>query len=162
MLNGLSVIPLRDHPDAISALVRGFEAEWPDWYGPRGRGSAAADLAAFANPAGALPTAVVALDAHGTPVGTAALKASWTTEFAHLTPWASAGWVRPGQRRQGIGAMLLHGLEVEARRLRYSYLFCATATAVTLLEREGWARHAQTVHDSGTLQIFQRTLRTPF
>lgn len=150
--------PLRDCPGAISALAAAFEAEWPDWYGPGGRGDAAADLAAYANPQGVLPVGVVALDASDKPVGIAALKSVFAPEFAHLTPWASAGWVRPDLRRRGLGAMLLRALEAEGRRLGFSHLHCATVTAVTLLEREGWTAHAQTVHDGGFIGIFQRKL----
>ncbi len=158
MLPGFSVVPLRDHPQAVAALVGGFEAEWPDWYGPGRQGSAAADLSAFANPDGALPVGIVALDPSGRPVGTAALKAGWRPEFAHLGPWASAGWVRPGLRRQGLGALLLVALEGEARRLGYSRLYCATATANSLLERQGWTAHTQTVHEGSLIEIFQRAL----
>jgi GNAT superfamily N-acetyltransferase len=158
MADDIRIHPLRDCPDAVSALARAFEAEWPDWYGPGGPGDAAADLAAYANSEGALPVGVVALDSGGAPIGTAALKAVFTPELAHLTPWASAGWVRPDLRRRGLGAVLLGALEDEGRRLGFTHLYCATATAVTLLEREGWTQQAQTVHDGGLIGIFQRTL----
>ena len=158
MADCILIRPLRDCPEAIPRLVAAFEAEWPDWYGPPGPGDAAADLAAFANPDGALPVGVVALDASGQPLGTAALKAEFRPEFAHLTPWASAGWVRPDLRRHGLGALLLRALEAEARRLGHARLYCATATAITLLEREGWTEQAQTVHDGHDIRIFQRTL----
>lgn len=154
----VSIRPLRDCPGAAGPLAAAFEAEWPNWYGPGGQGDAAADLAAYANPEGALPVGVVALSADGEAIGVAALKAAFTADFAHLTPWASAGWVRPDLRRGGLGALMLRALEVEARRLGHAHLYCATATAVTLLEREGWTAHAQTVHDGGVIGIFQRTL----
>jgi GNAT superfamily N-acetyltransferase len=150
--------PLRYCADAAAPLAAALEREWPDWYGPGGEGDAAADIAAFANPEGALPVGVVALGPDGDPVGIAALKAAFTPEFADLTPWASAGWVRPDLRRGGLGALLLHALEAEGRRLGYTHLYCATTTAVTLLEREGWTAHAQTVHDGGLIGIFQRKL----
>lgn len=158
MLPDLTIRLLRDCPEALAPLAAAFRSEWPDWYGPGGPGDAAADLAAFANPEGALPVGLVALDAAGEPLGTAALKAAFTPEFAHLTPWASAGWVRPDLRRHGLGALLVRALEGEARRLGHTHLYCATATAITLLEREGWTDHAQTVHDGHLIRIFQRAL----
>jgi GNAT superfamily N-acetyltransferase len=158
MLSDVTIRPLRNHPDAAAPLAAAFEQEWPDWYGPGGQGHAAADLADYANPDGALPVGVVALSPGGDPIGVAALKAAFTPEFAHLTPWASAGWVRPDLRRGGLGALLLRALEAEGRRLGHAHLYCATATAVTLLEREGWTAHAQTVHDGGLIGIFQREL----
>lgn len=158
MLPDLTIRPLRDCPEALARLAAAFRAEWPDWYGPGGPGDAASDLAAFANPEGALPVGLVALDPAGTPLGTAALKATFTPEFAQLTPWASAGWVRPDLRRHGLGAPLVRALEGEARRLGHTHLYSATATAITLLEREGWTDHAQTVHDGHLIRIFQRAL----
>jgi GNAT superfamily N-acetyltransferase len=154
----ISIRPLRDCPAAIDPLAAAFEREWPDWYRPGGQGDAAADLAAYANPDGALPVGVVAFDAIGAPLGTAALKAAFAPEFAHLTPWASAGWVTPSQRRHGLGAQLLRALEAEARRLGFAHIYCATSTAITLLQREGWTPHAQTVHDGHEIRIFQRAL----
>ncbi|WP_291200462.1 GNAT family N-acetyltransferase [Hyphomonas sp.] len=158
MLPDLTIHPLRDCAEALAPLAIAFRSEWPNWYGPGGPGDAGADLAAFANPQGVLPVGLVALDAHGVPLGTATLKAAWTPEFAHLTPWASAGWVRPDLRRHGLGALLVRALAGEARRLGHSHLYCATATAITLLEREGWTDHAQTVHDGHIIRVFQRAL----
>ena len=71
MLPDLTIRPLRDCPEALARLAAAFRAEWPDWYGPGGPGDAASDLAAFANPEGALPVGLVALDPAGTPLGTA-------------------------------------------------------------------------------------------
>jgi GNAT superfamily N-acetyltransferase len=158
MFPDISIRPLRDCLTALAPLAAAFEAEWPDWYGPGGPGDAAADLAAYANPDGRIPVGIVALDPSGAPLGTAALKAAFTPEFAHLTPWASAGWVEPSLRRQGLGALLVRALEAEARRLGFAHLYCATSTAITLLEREGWTEHAQTVHDGHQIRIFQRAL----
>jgi GNAT superfamily N-acetyltransferase len=158
MFPDISIRPLRDCPTALAPLAAEFEAEWPDWYGPGAPGDAAADLAAYANPEGRIPVGIVALDPSGAPLGTAALKAAFTPEFAPLTPWASAGWVAPSLRRQGLGARLIRGLEEEARRLGFANIYCATSTAITLLEREGWTPHAQTVHDGHQIRIFQRAL----
>jgi N-acetylglutamate synthase-like GNAT family acetyltransferase len=66
--------------------------------------------------------------------------------------------VRPDLRRSGLGALLLRALGAEGRRLGDTNLYCATTTAVTLLEREGWTAHAQTVHDGGLIGIFRRKL----
>jgi GNAT superfamily N-acetyltransferase len=134
-----AVIPLRERPDLCAFFEEQFETEWPGWYGSGGRGDAAADLSAFANTEGALPVAVVALDDAGLPVGIAALKATSIDTYAHVGPWATAGYVIPPMRRGGIGASLLSALLVEARRLNFDTIYCATATAVSLLEREDWS-----------------------
>ncbi len=98
------VMPLRLHASAIAALAEAFRAEWPAWYGPGGPGDADADLHAFANADGALPVGVMAQGPTGQPVGVAALKAKSIPSHAHLTRWASAGWVLPACRGQGVGA----------------------------------------------------------
>jgi GNAT superfamily N-acetyltransferase len=153
------VIPLRDRADLCGFFAEQFESEWPNWYGPGGRGDAAADLSAFANPAGDLPVGVVALDDSGSPVGIAALKATSIDTYAHVGPWATAGYVLPDKRRRGIGASLLSAILAEARRLGFDAVYCATASAVSLLEREGWSQIDAVTHEGGTQFIFRHLLR---
>jgi len=150
----LTIVPLREHSGCIPLFARCFEQEWPAWYGPGGQGNAMADLTAFANPAGDLPVGVVARAADGAWVGVAALKAVSIPEFAHLGPWAAAGYVAPGLRRQGIGAALLAGLLAESRRLGFATVYCATATAGSLLERQGWRLLERTRHDDKPTAIY--------
>jgi GNAT superfamily N-acetyltransferase len=149
-----TVIPLRERPDLCTFFAERFEAEWPNWYGPGGRGNAAADLNAFANIAGDLPVGVVALDDSGLPVGIAALKATSIDTYPHVSPWATAGYVVPERRRRGIGASLLSALLVEARRLGFHTIYCATASAVSLLKREGWSQIDAVTHEGSTQFIF--------
>ena len=54
------VEPLRCHAECVREFVSHFEREWSDWCGPSGPGDASQDLAAFANPNGALPVGVIA------------------------------------------------------------------------------------------------------
>jgi N-acetylglutamate synthase-like GNAT family acetyltransferase len=99
---------------------------------------------------------VVALDNSGLPVGIAALKATSIDTYAHVGPWATAGYVVPERRRGGIGATLLSALLVEAHRLGFRAIYCATATAVSLLEREGWIQIDAIEHEGSTQAIFRR------
>ena len=151
----VTVIPLRDRPDLCAFFAHRFEVEWPNWYGPGGRGNAGEDLIAFANAAGDLPVGVVALDDSGSPVGIAALKASSIDTYTHVSPWATAGYVLPERRREGIGASLLSALLVEARRLGFHTVYCSTASAVSLLEREGWSQIDAVMHEGGMQFIFE-------
>lgn len=150
----LLIVPLREQPDAAGFFAPLFEREWPNWYGPGGQGNAATDLAAFANPAGELPVGVLAVAADGSRVGVAALKAASLPGFGHLTPWASAGFVVPGMRRQGVGAALLRALLVEARRLGYPFVYCATATAASLLDRQGGRLVKRVEHEGSTVSVY--------
>lgn len=150
-----TVVPLRQRPDLVPFFTQCFEREWADWYGPGRRGDARSDLLDFANPAGELPVGVVALDDDASPLGIAALKPTSIDSYAHVGPWATAGYVIPARRREGTGALLLAALLAEARRLGFGEVFCATATAVSLLEREGWTRIDTVSHDGGTQLIFR-------
>lgn len=150
------LMPLRLQPSAIAVFAEAFRAEWPAWYGPGGPGDADADLDAFANAEGALPVGVMAQGPTGQPVGVAALKAMSIPSHAHLTPWASAGWVSPACRGQGVGALLLGALMEEARRLGHAQVYCATATSASLLARQGWQCIDATVHDGHELQVFSK------
>jgi GNAT superfamily N-acetyltransferase len=157
----LTVVPLREQPDCIPFFARCFEQEWPAWYGPGGHGNAMADLTAFANPAGDLPVGVVARAADGAWVGVAALKAVSLPQFAHLRPWAAAGYVAAGLRRQGIGAALLDGLLAQARRLGFATVYCATATAGSLLQRQRWRLLERATHDGKPIAIYAIDVALP-
>ena len=152
------IVALRERPEHCAFFARAFEEEWPSWYGPGGPGDAHADLLAFANQPGELPVGVIALSPEGKPLGIAALKVTSIPGFDHLTPWATAGYVVPDRRRQGIGAMLIDALLVEASRLGYSSCYCATGTSASLLIRQGWSQIDAVVHDGQTLQVFRRAI----
>ncbi|WP_396269124.1 GNAT family N-acetyltransferase [Ideonella sp.] len=144
---------LAHHPEAFAELAQGFEAQWPDWYGASGRGDALADLHTFARTSG-LPLGVVVLDG---PVvcGVAALKAQSIDAFAHWGPWAAAGYVSPEKRGQGLGAILLRGLVQEAARQGHEAVYCGTATATRLLEREGWRWCAEAKQNESLVQVYR-------
>jgi GNAT superfamily N-acetyltransferase len=153
-----TIVPLRQRSDLVSFFAQCFEVEWPDWYGADREADARSDLLEFANPTGDLPVGVVALDNGSSPVGIAALKATSIDSYTHVGPWATAGYVIPSRRRQGVGALLLGALLAEAQRLRFREVYCATASAVSLLEREGWTRIDAVSHDGGTQFIFRIAL----
>ncbi len=148
------VRPLREHPEFVLQFAHQFEQEWPGWYGPDGQASALHDLQEFANPEGRLPVGVVAISGHNKACGVAALKASSIPEYNHLTPWAAAGYVLPELRGQGIGAALLRALVGEAGAMGYDVVYCATATATSLLHRLDWHLLGQTSRDGKPIFLF--------
>lgn len=147
---------LSEHPEALPALQRLLEAEWPEYYGPSGPGDARADLLAYSS-ATRLPIGFVAfLD--GQACGLAVLKAEPLPALPHLTPWASAGLVAPECRRRGIGACLLAALEQQARKMGFTAIHSGTNTANALLEREGWRLLQRVPHDGTTLSVYHKPL----
>lgn len=161
MPSAVTVRPLRERPELCAFFARQFVIEWPDWYGPNGKADAAADLKDYANPAGGLPVGVVALDEAMSPVGIVALRATSIASHSHLGPWATAGFVISERRREGIGTDLLAALVAEASRLGHAFIFCATANAVSLLQRAGWMQIDTVSHDGEIQHIFQRAVPVP-
>ena len=94
----------------------------------------------------------------GQACGFAALKSEPFPSHPHLMPWAGAAFVRPSLRRRGIGQALLLALEAEARSLGYSRLYCATATAVPLLQRCGWQVLDRVLHEDHEVIVFEKLL----
>ncbi len=154
----IKIVPLRDFPEHRVFFADEFEAEWPDWYGPNGSASAIEDLNAFANPDGVLPVAVIALGQDGSPIGIAALKAESISSHKHLTPWASAGYVIPERRGEGIGTSLVSALLTEAGRLGFETVYCAASRAASLLRREGWEQIDKVQLDGEQVLVFSRAV----
>ena len=155
-LEAVTVEPLALHAEALPELCRLFDVEWPTWYGPGGRGSAADDLSAFSAASG-LPFGVIALQ-RGEVCGVAALKAESLPSHRHLSPWAAAGLVKGSLRGQGIGSALLAALEEHARGQGYGAIYCGSSTSESLLQRRGYRLLERVVHEGQDLGVYQRDL----
>lgn len=155
MPSAVKVELLARRRDTLPTFAALFREEWPRWYGEGGPGNAEADLAAFAASETELPVGVVAtLD--GSPVGVGALKVESLASHKHLTPWAAAGFVLPSHRGRGIGAALLEALVRHAGHLGYPFVYCGTATSVSLLCRSGWSELERINHEGEPLVIFRK------
>jgi len=152
----ITLQPLAELPQLQPLIQSWFEAEWPGYYGPEGRGNAAQDVAAYCR-IGALPLGLVAL-LNGQPCGFAALKAEPFPTHPHLGPWAGAAYVVPALRRRGVGLALLRALETQALQLGHRQLYCATATSDSLLRRAGWQPIEAVTHEGATIGIYQRSV----
>ena len=151
----VTISPLTQYRDFVPLLSSWFVEEWPEWYGPRGRGNAVADLTAFATSESKLPVGFIALEKN-VPVGVMALKAESLPTHRHLCPWAAAGLVLPSHRGRGIGAQLLGVLVQRASALAYPRVYCGTATAVSLLRRGGWSELETIQHEGEAIAIFSK------
>jgi len=147
---------LADHPEAVPLFKSWLEREWPAWYGPGGRGDAGTDLARYSN-CESLPVGFLAYY-RDEPCGLAALKSEAITGHEHLQPWAGAAFVLPRLRNRGIGSMLLHALETEARNLGYEHIYCGTIRAANLLLRSGWREIGRVRHDGEDVSVYEKAL----
>jgi GNAT superfamily N-acetyltransferase len=152
----VDIRPLAELRHLVPTLAAWFEAEWPAYYGPDGRGDARADLLAYADTGGA-PFGLVALRSLE-PCGFVALKREAFPSHPHLSPWVGAACVPPSLRRRGIGRALLQALEQHAQAFGYARIHCATATAESLLQRCGWSLLARVAHEGQTVGIYERAL----
>jgi GNAT superfamily N-acetyltransferase len=151
----VTISPLARQRHFVPQLSSWFVEEWPEWYGPGGRGNAVEDLTAFASSESSLPVGFIALE-NNTPVGVMALKAESLPTHRHLSPWAAAGLVLPAHRGRGIGAQLLEALALKAGALGYERIYCGTATAVSLLRRGGWSELDTIQHEGQSIVVFSR------
>lgn len=152
---GVVFTPLWRHPGEVTRVAGWLRGEWPQWYGPGGRGDADADAAAFAASPLTLPVGLLAW-VDGEPVGVGALKARSLPSHDHLGPWAAAGFVQAARRGRGLGAALLRALTCHAAALGVPTLYCGTATAATLLERQGWEGMDSVHHDGHDVRLYRR------
>jgi GNAT superfamily N-acetyltransferase len=154
MIDDITIDRLAGHSEVVPTLVQWFESEWPAYYSAQRVGRAQRDFDSYCNE-GSLPVGLVAF--HGSsPCGFVALKSEPFATHPQLTPWAGAAYVVPSMRRNGIGAALFRAIELEAARLGYRRLYCATATSMSLLRRCGWYTLDRAVHDAEAMEIFSR------
>ncbi len=138
------------HPDALEALVAGYERQWPDWY-LGGKGSARDDLSARMREDG-LPMGFVAL-LDGAPVGAAALTAAGPVR-PDLGPWVSGLWTAPAHRRQGVAGALVRRCVQHAGETGVATVYAATADADALFRSLGWRRLENVRYPGGALTVY--------
>ncbi len=131
------IAALADVREALPMLAGWFVKEWEPYYGPDGPGDAVDELTACLN-RNAVPFALVALDAEGCVLGTAALKADSLGSARAPGPWLAAFLVGAEYRRKGVGTALVAAIEDRARRLGFPEIFTSTDVADVMLQRRGW------------------------
>lgn len=160
MPGSFRIAPLADVPEAIPLLTQWFTEEWEPYYGPGGPGDARRDLVECCN-RDRLPLALVALDAGGGVIGTAALKPRSLDSHPHLGPWLAALLVPRGRRRERIGSALVAAVENEALRLGFGSLYTGTSRLSGTLRRRGWQARESAPSLRGPVTIFRLELGRP-
>lgn len=156
-MNTISTERLQNQPQSLSLVSHWLASEWPDYYGPGGVGDAMADALAYANANGRAPFGVIA-STDGESCGFMALKTEPFPSHPGLGPWVGAAYVQPHMRRKGIGAVLVGQVEATARDMGYSRIYCATASADTLLTRCAWTLLDTVDHGGQSVRIYEKAL----
>jgi len=146
---------LADHPETVSQIAAGYEAEWPSWYGPGGKGNARADLLARSNTK-AMPIGFVAL-ADGGAVGALTLSANAIPPRPELTPCLVGLWVAAEYRRRGIASALLRAALAMAASLKFKVAYLATTNAQHVFDRTGWTEIERTKFRGEEFWIYATT-----
>ena len=155
----ITIHPLAEVPSARAPLERLFVREWPAWYGPNGPGCAADDLLA-ASQTGALPLALLAMDARGGTLGCAMLKAQSVGAERGYGPFLAGFVVAAEARQRGAGTALVAAVEDAAMRLGHTALYGATDSAGGILMRRGWQAIDTTPSSRGEMVIYRLKLRS--
>ena len=152
------IVSLADAPDAIASLVRLFIEEWNPYYGSKGPGDAAQDLRECCN-CDQLPIGLVALNASGTVLGTAALKSESVGAELGVGPWLAALLVPHEHQNKGVGTALVDAIENEARRLGFESIFTSTDAAASIIKRRGWTElEEQVLSLRGPVPVYKQHL----
>ncbi len=137
-LQGVRIVPLADHPEALPQLAAWHHAEWGFLHPGGTVAEVAAELSGHLGPY-RLPTTFVAL-VDGQAVGSASLIEHDLPERPDLGPWLASLYVTPEHRRQGIGAALAERVVEEAARLGLPTLYLFTFDREDYYARLGWQR----------------------
>ncbi|MCC7276623.1 MAG: GNAT family N-acetyltransferase [Alphaproteobacteria bacterium] len=141
------IVPLADRPDAIPILATALWAYWGATFPHKTVAVRSASLAARVN-RDRVPTAVVALDAAGAPIGTASILLDDMETRTDLNPWLATVFVMPERRGRGLGAALCGAMAAEAWRLGIPRLHLYTFDRRGFYAGLGW-RDLETVDYNG-------------
>ena len=132
----LSILPLRDRPQAIEQLARWHCAQW-GWINPAS--TVERRIARFADhlQPGRVPQTFIALDGEQL-LGSASLVAADLPARDDLTPWLASVYVDPPFRNRGVGAALVARVTEEARTLGQPALYLFTPDRAAFYARLGW------------------------
>jgi GNAT superfamily N-acetyltransferase len=154
----MQIVHLLDTPEAAPILTRWFIEAWMPWYGPKGQGDAAADLAACCS-RDHLPICLVALDTGtGEVLGTAGIRTESVGSELEVGPWLAAMLVGEAHRGRGIGTALVEAIEGEAARLGFGSIYSSTDPANRILERLGWRPFGEAESLRGSTIVYRRSI----
>lgn len=105
-----------------------------------------------------IPMTVVALDAAGEPVGTAALTEHDMETHRELSPWLGGVYVVPAARGGGVARALIDDLMGRAAALGIPGLYLYTNGAEGLYRKLGWSDLAREPYMGRDVTIMAKTL----
>lgn len=149
-----------DHPDLVPTIGRWHWDEWGD-ADPYGSLQEWTRRLQASTSAGAIPMLLLAMEA-SEPVGSVVLvdhdispeHPRWGT----LTPWLAGLFVVPEHRGKGIGSMLIHACEQEARKLGTRRLHLYTSAAEGLYRKNGYSVLGRGTYEGQAIAVMVKDL----
>jgi GNAT superfamily N-acetyltransferase len=154
----VTVAPLADHPQLITAVAR---MRWQEWGDEPGREQLAwwVDVTRLEAGRDRLPVTWVAFDERGEALGAVGLAEYDIDERRDRSPWLVGMIVRADLRRHGIGRRLVATLEDWARAQAYARAWVATGDpAVGFYQACGWELHETFERADETTTVLSRRL----
>ncbi len=149
-LLAVNIVPLADHPGAISLLAAWFHAEWSGFDG-RSEEIIEAQLAENLN-RDSIPITFLAM-ADSMVVGTVSLDLSDLPTHNHLSPWLASLLVVPEARGRGIATALVRHAQAFAVLHKVPSLFLWTPGSARLYERCGWIETERSFYASQPITV---------
>lgn len=155
----LSIVTLRDHPDALEPIAGWIDRQWGKFSGRSLQDTRERFSQELATQG--LPTSCVALE-DGVAVGVATLREQDSIKWdAQATPWICNVYVCNEARGKGVGGRLCRELEIVAAELGYSEVYLATVRAAdSLYHRLGYVRYRTHVALGYPMYLMSRKLGT--
>lgn len=151
---GLSIVQLREYPDALGPVVDWIDREWGTFSG-RSFSATRAQFAAEFNGDG-LPVSVVAISG-ARPVGVASLRERDSIDWdPGVIPWVCNVYVVGTARRRGVAGRLCLELEALAAAYGYGRIYLATTMAKDSLYHQLDYRGYKTVESTGQKMLLMR------
>lgn len=131
-----TIVPLAVRPDLVPLVAEWGHATWGH-LSPGDTAAKRADRLGRHLQVDAVPTTVVALDAQGRAVGSAALIAH-DLKGDPRGPWLASVYVVPARRGEGFGKAVVAAIEATAARAGIDLLYLFTPDKTSFYAALGW------------------------
>jgi predicted N-acetyltransferase YhbS len=132
-----TIVPLAARPDLVPLIAEWGHATWGHLRSGDTPAKRAERLKRHLQ-ADAVPSTIVALDAAGVPVGSAALLAH-DIDGDPRGPWLASVYVVPERRGEGFGKAVVGAIEASAARAGIDLLYLFTPDKMSFYAALGWA-----------------------
>ncbi len=152
----MNIAYLADHKEVIPTLARWFHQEWAYLHPDRTLEDVERLLGERTN-INKIPVALIAFEGSEL-LGTVCLKVHDMDTRLDLAPWLAGLYVAAPWRRQGIGTILVSGIEKKAHELGVKKLYLYTPESEAFYSRIGWMAKERTEYHGYPVTVMEKVL----